>query len=307
MDASEPLDIIIVGAGVAGLQALRECRELGLRARVLERDAVAGGKWSGHGIYDCVQIQQHRDDFFLPGAPWPDGTPSFATRDDMVGVTSRYISGNDLESGIEFRAKVVGMTFDKSKGLWTTMTAAGSVWTSRFVAWAVGTLGPPNMPAQVWQALAGFCGEVDHSHAYFRPNAYEGQDVVVLGYGASSVEIAQDLAKNGRCASVTVVAPPKVVSPDGKRQGQDWCLSRTLPGQGSRFCSQGQSGDDAALEVRNACVGGAMKDTYPKYPECLPAALRPTGMLDGRVVYPGEYCICTCICVCICIWIWICI
>ena len=111
---TETLDIIIVGAGVAGLQALRECRELGLRAKILERDAVAGGKWSGHGIYDCVQIQQHCEDFFLPGAPWPEGTPAFATRDDMVGVTSRYIRGNDLESSIEFRSKVVAMSFDDS-------------------------------------------------------------------------------------------------------------------------------------------------------------------------------------------------
>ena len=67
METEAPLDLIIVGAGVAGLQALNECLHAGVRAKCLERDACAGGKWSGHGIYECVQIQQHRDDFYLPG------------------------------------------------------------------------------------------------------------------------------------------------------------------------------------------------------------------------------------------------
>ena len=75
----QPYDVVIVGSGVSGLQALRECLGHGLRVRVLEKESRPGGKWNGHGIYNCVQIQQHKDDFFLPGVPWPEGTPAFAT------------------------------------------------------------------------------------------------------------------------------------------------------------------------------------------------------------------------------------
>lgn len=282
----QPYDVVIVGSGVSGLQALRECLGHGLRVRVLEKESRPGGKWNGHGIYDCVQIQQHKDDFFLPGVPWPEGTPAFATRDGMITATEQYISENDLRQHITFRSAVVGAVFDESKGLWNTTTGDGTVWSSRFLAWAVGTLGPPNFPAQVTQALANFRGDVVHSHAYFRPHAYEGQKVVVLGYGASSVEIAQDLARNGRCASVTLVAPPKVQA-DGTRRGQDWCLSRVLPGQGSRFCSQGASGQGATLEARNEMVRAAMKARHPKYPECMPEKLRPSGVLEGKPIYPG--------------------
>jgi ribulose 1,5-bisphosphate synthetase/thiazole synthase len=40
----ETLDLIIVGAGVAGLQALNECLKTGVTAKCLERDAVPGGR-----------------------------------------------------------------------------------------------------------------------------------------------------------------------------------------------------------------------------------------------------------------------
>ena len=281
-----PLDVVIVGSGVSGLQALRECLAHGLRVRVLEKDARPGGKWSGHGIYDCVQIQQHKEDFFLPGVPWPESTPAFATRDDMISATEAYVSENDLRQHITFRSEVTSTIFDGASGTWTTTTGNGTALTSRYIAWAVGTLGPPNTPRQVTDSLAGFRGDVVHSHAYYRALAYEGQKVVVLGFGSSSVEIAQDLARNGCCASVTLVAPPKVQA-DGTRNGQDWCLSRVLPGRGSRFCSHGMGGEEGTLEARNERVREAMAARHPKYPECLPEGLRPSCVLEGKPVYPG--------------------
>ena len=283
---ADTLDLVIVGAGISGLQGLRECLAKGLRVVALEKDAVPGGKWSGHGIYDCVQIQQHREDFFMPGMPWPEGTPDFATRDDMLSVTGRYILEYGLSPHIRCRSAVVSAAFDEATCLWTTTTASGVVWKSRFIAWAVGTLGTPNVPRQVKDALAGFGGEVVHSHEYYRPLPYSGQHVVVLGYGASSVEIAQDLARNGMCASVTLVAPSKVQA-DGSRSGQDWCLSRVLSGDGSRFCSQGQDGKGSSLEERNAMVREAMASRHPKYPACMPPELRPSGELEGKPAYPG--------------------
>jgi len=286
-DLEVDLDLLIVGAGISGLQALRECLALGLRVRALEKEPTVGGTWSGHGVYDCMQVQQHKEDFFLPGMPWPASTPSFAKRDDVVAVTERYVAENGLLEHVECRSEAVSARYNAAWDMWTTRTSAGTVWTSRFIAFAVGTLGPPRFPKQVTEALACFGGDVVHSSAYFRPLPYEGRHVVVLGYGASSVEIAHDLARNGRCASVSLVAPP-MVQADGRRQGLDWCLSRALPGRGSRFCSQGQAGGRATLEARNALVRDAMRTRHPEYPECMPPKLRPTDALEGRPIHPGQ-------------------
>lgn len=283
---AEPYDLVIVGGGISGLQGLRDCLAIGLKVTVLEKRVLPGGKWTGHGIYECVQIQQHRDDFFLPGVPWPSGTPPFPTRDDTVEATERLIAENDLRPHIRCRSEVVSAVFDEASDVWTTTTSDGAVFTSRWIAWAVGTLGAPHFPRQVSDALRGFGGEVVHSSDYFRPTPYERQHVVVLGYGSSSVEIAQDLARNGACAAVTLVAPPKLQA-DGTRRGQDWCLSRALPGRGSRFCSDGQDDEAATLDARNAMVREAMKARHPKYPQCMHPELRPSGELKGKPAYPG--------------------
>ena len=225
-NGAAPLDVLVVGAGLSGLQAVRECLDAGLTVRALEREATPGGKWSGHGIYDCVRIQQHREEFYVPGMPFAEGTRDFAARDDVVGATDRYVAHYQLAPHLEVRADVTSVVWDEAARVWTTTTRAGRVWTSRFVAFAVGTLGEPNTPRQVTAALASFGGEATHSHDYYRPLPYEGKHVAVLGFGSSGVEIAQDLAHNGACASVTMIAPPKVVSdPTGgggatKREGQ---------------------------------------------------------------------------------------
>mmetsp|Transcript_40163 Transcript_40163/g.93323 ORF Transcript_40163/g.93323 Transcript_40163/m.93323 type:complete len:703 (-) Transcript_40163:70-2178(-) len=279
-----PLDVVIIGAGISGLQSLRECLRLGLRVRVLEKAVLPGGKWSGHGIYECVQIQQHKEDFFVPGLPWPEGAPDFAKRDDMVSKTDEYIARYGLMQHIECRSEVVSCVFDESSQLWQVATSAGTSFSSRFVAWAVGTLGPPVIPTQVSEALKGFKGDVVHSHAYFRPLSYSGQHVVILGFGASSVEIAQDLARNGGCASVSLVAPPKVQA-GGRRHGQDWVLSRALPGTSTRVCS---TGAEATLDERNAAVREAMAKRHPTYPQCMPEDMQPSGTLDGpKPAFPG--------------------
>lgn len=290
--SSAPLDIVIVGGGISGLQTLKECLTLGLSVRVLEGEAVPGGKWNGHGIYDCVRIQQHKDDFYLPGSPFPESMLSFAARDDVLSCTSRYIEKYGLRPHVECRCFVESAEWDEAAHVWTTKSSTGDVWRSRYIALAIGTLGPPNTPRQVTEALAGFRGDVVHSHEYYHPTPHEGQHVVVLGFGASSVEIAQDLAWNGRCASVTLVAPPKQsASGAGQatvRHGQDWCLSRALPDTGSRFNADGSEGEQSELAPRNEVVRAAMQRRHPAYPECMPPKLRPSCRLDGRPLWPGE-------------------
>merc|ERR1712054_52254 len=117
--------------------------------------------------------------------------------------------GYELQKHVDCRSAVESAIYDEGTGLWTTKTSKGTSWTSRFLVFAVGTLVKPSFPQQVKGALARFSGDVVHAHDFFRPLPFHGKRVVVLGMGASGVEISQDLARNGTCASVTMVAPPK--------------------------------------------------------------------------------------------------
>ena len=166
MAQDEVLDLIVVGAGISGLQTLRECLIYRLTVRVLEGDAVPGGKWSGHGIYNCVKIQQHKEDFYLPGSPFPSGVQDFPARDDMLGATHSYIEQYGLRPYIECRSFVQSAMWDEAAGVWTTVTSTGREWKSRYIALALGTLGPPNVPPQVTKALSSFRGAVVHISEY---------------------------------------------------------------------------------------------------------------------------------------------
>jgi len=234
-------------------------------------------------VYAALQLQQHKEDFVLPGHVWPQGTPEFPCRDHVLSYISSYIENHNLDAHIQTRTRVTSLRFHVQRGVWEALTSSGQSIMSRFVAFAGGSLGRPSTPAQVTQALAGFGGQEVHSCDYYRPNPFEGANVVLLGYGASAVEIAADLAAHGKCASVTMVAPPRKHADSGADY-EDWCLSRDLQ-DNSRFCASGELSDTNTLDDRNSRLREAMRSRYPYYPECMPPALRPQGEpLSGRII-----------------------
>ena len=79
-------DVIIVGAGVAGLQAALTLSSLGIRPLVLERESAAGGKV--------------RD--------WHNLFPSFTPTDEVLGPMLKAVTGSDVE--IRYGAAVSKVT-----------------------------------------------------------------------------------------------------------------------------------------------------------------------------------------------------
>ncbi|WP_255579506.1 FAD-dependent oxidoreductase [Cryobacterium sp. PAMC25264] len=65
------LDVIVIGGGVAGLVAARECAHLGLNVLVLEAADVVGGAVAGHEV---------------AGLPLDAGAESFAVRGNTVAA-----------------------------------------------------------------------------------------------------------------------------------------------------------------------------------------------------------------------------
>lgn len=288
--AAKPADVVIVGSGVSGLLALNSCLKAGLQTKCFEARAVAGGIWSGHGVYESLQLQQHKDDFLLPGQPWPEGTPDFPRRDDVLSYVSRYIVDHGLDEHIQTRTPVKEMRYDEQEGLWLVSTATGEPVRSRYVAFAGGSLGGATTPPPVTKALERFDGPVVHSHDYYRSVPFAGHDVVLLGFGASSVEIAADLARSGRCKSVTMVAPPRLYG-EHREEGEDWCLSRDLlPKQVARFCATGDMSAEGTLASRNMRIRESMAIRHPDYPHCLPPSLQPrTEPLAGRIIVSEKF------------------
>ena len=74
---------------------------------------------------------------------WPAGTPAFPLRDDVVQYVSSFVERHNLAELIFTRTPVSSMAFDDASGTWETSAGNGVTLTSRFVAFAGGSLGAP--------------------------------------------------------------------------------------------------------------------------------------------------------------------
>ena len=74
--ADEPVDVIVVGAGIAGLTAARDLAIGGLSVLLVERSGHIGGKVSAHSV---------------AGVELDAGAESFATRGDTVAALVREL------------------------------------------------------------------------------------------------------------------------------------------------------------------------------------------------------------------------
>ena len=98
-----------------------------------------GGIWAGDGVYECLRLQQHKDDFTFRGLPWPEGTSAFPTRDEVLAQVRAFSRLDGLSACLRLGTGVVSMCHDAATGLWTTTTDGGNTVRSRLVAFSLAT------------------------------------------------------------------------------------------------------------------------------------------------------------------------
>jgi hypothetical protein len=207
-DRAEPMqpeDIVVIGAGPAGLATSACLRQQGLAHVVLEREQTVGSAWRRH--YDRLHLHTTKTCSGLPLTPWPKSAPRYPSREQMVQYLQAYAAEHRVEPRLGTTVHAV-----KRRGDRFTLETSSGVMTPRVVVMATSYNGVPNLPSL--PGLAGFQGTVVHAGEYRNATPYRDKRTLVVGCGNSGAEIALDLAEQGVDVAMVVRGPVHVVPRD---------------------------------------------------------------------------------------------
>ena len=217
------LDLLIVGAGLAGLYMLYKARQTGLSARVIEAANGVGGTWH-HNRYPGARVDIQSMEYSFQAFPglqqdW-HWTERYAAQPELLRYANHIADRFALRDGIEFDTRVTGAAFDENAGCWRIHGAAGKHWSARFLVLATGPLSSPNTPA--FKGLERFAGGVYHTARWpHRPVDFSAKRVGIIGTGSSAVQAipllaaqASELTVFQRTAAYAVPAHNGPLDPD---------------------------------------------------------------------------------------------
>jgi len=170
-------DVIIVGAGPAGISASLRAFELGLKSLTLEREDI-GGTVSKYPRQKLVMTSPVE----FPG--YGKFRQMQLSKEELLAFWDKIMKRADLNIRTMEGVEAVNRNDD---GLFQVRTSA-SEYRSRTVILALGRMGTPRR--------LGIKGE-DLSHVYYRlieADHYRGKNMLVVGGGDSAIEAAMGLA-----------------------------------------------------------------------------------------------------------------
>ena len=184
------LDLVIIGAGHAGLAASRCAAAGGLDHLVLERGKV-GESWRSQR-WDSFTLNTPNQMNGLPGSPYQGSEPdAFESRDAWVARLERYVA----EQRLPVRTGTAVASVNRDGDAFAVTTATDR-FMARNVIVASGTINAPKVPA----VAAGLDPMIFRTTtgAYRRPADLPPGGVLVVGSAQSGVQIVEDLLGDGR-------------------------------------------------------------------------------------------------------------
>ena len=198
MSAARDLDVVVIGAGAAGLYALHRLRGLGLSVRVFEQGGGVGGTWYWNrypGARCDVESWDYCYSFSEELEREWDWSERYPTQAELERYFNHVADRFELRGDIELCTRVEQARFDEGRNRWYIRTSGGAVASAQYLVSAAGCLSEVNTPRIV--GADSFEGVQLHTARW----PAEGVDVVgkrvgVIGTGSSGVQVIPQLAKH---------------------------------------------------------------------------------------------------------------
>ena len=212
------VDVVIVGAGFAGIYALHKFRSLGLTTRVFEAAPEVGGTWyfnrypGARCDVESVDYCYSFSDELQQRWSWSE---KYATQAEILRYLNWVVDELDLRGGITFNTRVTSAVLDETAMRWTVSTDTGESISARFCVMATGPLSAALTPD--FPGLSTFEGEVYHTAHWPKETVdFTGKRVAVIGTGSSGIQSIPIIAEQAE-KLVVFQRTPNYSVPAGNR------------------------------------------------------------------------------------------
>lgn len=198
------VDIVVIGAGFAGLRALHSYRSMSFSVTVLERDDEIGGVWN-FNRYPGARCDVESYDYSYRFSPeleqewrWSE---RYATQPEILGYIHHVADRFDLRRDIELNTTVTGAFFDEGSRRWTVTAQDGRSWDAQYLILAMGQLSAPKNTTYPGQDK--YKGRIIYSACWPREDIdFTDKRVAIIGTGSSGVQMTPVIAERARQLTV---------------------------------------------------------------------------------------------------------
>jgi putative flavoprotein involved in K+ transport len=205
--SSHEIEVLVVGAGQAGIAMSEHLGLLGVPHLVVERDRIAE-RWRSWRWDSLVANGPAWHDRF-PGQEFNIDPDAFATKEQVADYFEAY--AEKIDAPIRTGVEVTSVRKNNGRAGFRVETSEGTI-EARYVVAATGAFQRPIIPTVVPDS-AGI--HQLHSSSYRNPQQLPAGAVLVVGAGSSGVQIADELQQSGR--QVYLAVGPR------SYRGRDFC------------------------------------------------------------------------------------
>jgi len=189
-------EVIVIGAGVAGIYQIKRLVDLGIKATVLEAAGGLGGTWYGNR-YPGARFDSESYTYgysfsreLLDEWHWKE---RFSGQPENLRYLNHVADKFDLRRHMQFNCRVDAAHWDDAGNFWRLKVSDGRTLTTRFLVMALGLLSIPARPR--YEGMGSFKGRSFHTFDWPHEGVpLAGKKVAVIGTGATAIQVIGEIA-----------------------------------------------------------------------------------------------------------------
>lgn len=203
------VDVIVVGAGFAGIYAIHKFRdELGLTVQGFDAASDVGGTWYWNRYpgarvdIEGVNYSYSFDEELQQEWSW---TERFPAQPEILAYLNHVADRFDVRKEIAFGTRITSAIWDDGASLWRVRTDDGRETTARYFVSGAGNLSVPKVPD--FPGVETFAGRTLLTGNWREEVDLSGLRVGIIGTGSSGIQAISEIAKQAGMLTVLQRTP----------------------------------------------------------------------------------------------------